>query len=152
MERNGFQGFEAAEIAAHSTRDKEDSLARRGVCAPTGSSPPSSATRPIKSWPRRAPVRSLVSEQQRPEHVATRAQEAVTFARDKIFEREAVGDERGIFRDALRRGMGELRYPEIRIELRGPPRYRRVSGGRRDQSTLPAAFSPPGKCLARSAT
>jgi len=34
-----------------------------------------------------------------------------------VFEREAVGDERGIFRDALRRGMGEIRYPEIRANF-----------------------------------
>ena len=44
-------------------------------------------------------------------------QEAVTWARDKVFEREAVGDERSIFRDALRRGMGEIRYPEIRTNF-----------------------------------
>jgi hypothetical protein len=43
----------------------------------------------------------------------TRAQEAVTFARDRSFEREAVVDERILMRDALRRGMGEVRYPEV---------------------------------------
>ena len=50
----------------------------------------------------------------------------MTWAREKVFEREAVGDERGIFRDALRRGMGELRYPEIRANFEA----RRDSGGR----------------------
>jgi hypothetical protein len=39
-----------------------------------------------------------------------RAQEAVSFARDRGFEREAVTDEREIMRDALRRGMGDLTY------------------------------------------
>jgi len=35
-----------------------------------------------------------------------RVQEAVTFAKSRNFEREAVTDERDIVRDALRRGMG----------------------------------------------
>ena len=43
-----------------------------------------------------------------------RAQEAVTYARDRGFEREAVTDERLLMRDALRRGMGDITYPEIR--------------------------------------
>jgi ATP-dependent exoDNAse (exonuclease V) alpha subunit len=38
----------------------------------------------------------------------------VTFARDRLYEREAVVDERHLFRDALRRGMGEVAYPDIR--------------------------------------
>jgi ATP-dependent exoDNAse (exonuclease V) alpha subunit len=43
-----------------------------------------------------------------------RAQEAVSFAKDRGFEREAVTDEREIMRDALRRGMGDLTYSQIR--------------------------------------
>jgi ATP-dependent exoDNAse (exonuclease V) alpha subunit len=56
----------------------------------------------------------VAHELERPKQVETRTHEAVTWARDKIFEREAVGDERAIFRDALRRGMGDVRYSEIR--------------------------------------
>ena len=48
---------------------------------------------------------------------AQRANEAVTFARDKNFEREAVVDERLLVRDSLRRGMGEIRYAEVRDSL-----------------------------------
>jgi len=117
MERRGFQGFESAEIAAHSTRDAKKILspaevytAHRQLAAEFGNQ----ADQVVAA----ARARSLsVSEQQRPEDVETRAREAVTWARDKVFEREAVGDERGIFRDALRRGMGELRYPEIRANF-----------------------------------
>jgi conjugative relaxase-like TrwC/TraI family protein len=117
MERHGFQGFESAEIAAHSTRDAKKILspaevyaAHRQLAAEFGNQ----ADQVVAT----ARARSLcVSERQRPEHVEMRAQEAVTWARDKAFEREAVGDERGIFRDALRRGMGELRYPEIRLNF-----------------------------------
>jgi hypothetical protein len=41
----------------------------------------------------------------------------VTFARQSVFEREAVVDERRILRDAMRRGMGETTYQEIRAEF-----------------------------------
>lgn len=43
--------------------------------------------------------------------------EVVIFARESIFEREAVSDERAILRDALRRGMGEASYQDIRAEF-----------------------------------
>ena len=117
MERGGFQGYESAEIAAHSTRDAKKILspaevyaAHRQLAADFGNQ----ADQVVAA----ARARSLaVSEPHRPEQVETRAREAVTWARDKVFEREAVGDERGIFRDALRRGMGELRYPEIRANF-----------------------------------
>jgi ATP-dependent exoDNAse (exonuclease V) alpha subunit len=42
------------------------------------------------------------------------AQQAVTYARDRSFEREAVTDERELYRDALRRGMSETTYSEVR--------------------------------------
>ena len=46
-----------------------------------------------------------------------RVREAVTFPRDKNFEREAVVDERAIVRDALRRGMGDITYAQVRGNL-----------------------------------
>lgn len=52
------------------------------------------------------------------------AQEAVTFARDKLFEREAVNDQRDLMREALRRGMGVATTDEIQRNLRS----RLVSG------------------------
>jgi len=114
MERNGFEGHESAQIAAHSTRDKKQILtpaevfaAHRRLAAEYGSQ----ANHVIAE----ARVRAL---EQQPAKSAgqpdMRAQESVTWARDKIFEREAVGDERAIYRDALRRGMGDIRYAEIR--------------------------------------
>ncbi len=53
-------------------------------------------------------------EQRQPANSALRAQEAVTFSRDKHFEREAVVDERLLMRDALRRGMGKVAYQQVR--------------------------------------
>jgi ATP-dependent exoDNAse (exonuclease V) alpha subunit len=46
-----------------------------------------------------------------------RAQEAVSFAKDRSFEREAVTDERDIMRDALRRGMGDFTYNQVRTNF-----------------------------------
>jgi ATP-dependent exoDNAse (exonuclease V) alpha subunit len=45
------------------------------------------------------------------------AHEAVSFAKDRSFEREAVTDERDIMRDALRRGMGDLTYEQVRMNF-----------------------------------
>ena len=113
MERNGFEGHESAQIAAHSTRDKKQILtpaevfaAHRRLAAEYGNQ----ANHVIAE----AHARSLNQSARPPEQSQTRTQEAVTWARDKIFEREAVGDERAIYRDALRRGMGEVRHGEIR--------------------------------------
>jgi hypothetical protein len=47
----------------------------------------------------------------------TCAQEAVTYSRDRHIEREAVVDERELMRDALRRGMGETTFQEVRQNL-----------------------------------
>jgi conjugative relaxase-like TrwC/TraI family protein len=117
MHRNGFEGHESAQIAAHSTRDRKEILspsevlaAHRQLAAEFGNQ----ADRVV------AEARARTLKQLAPQQTVTpqmRAHEAVTWARDKLFEREAVGDERGIFRDALRRGMGEIRYPEIRTNF-----------------------------------
>ena len=126
MQRNGFQGHGSAEIAAHSTRDRKGILspaevlaAHRQLAAEFGNQ----ADRVVAQ----ARARGLGLEPRETPQVENRqlrAQEAVTWARDKVFEREAVGDERGIFRDALRRGMGEIRYMEIRANFEA----RRASG------------------------
>ena len=66
---------------------------------------------------------------------AGRAREAVAFARDSIFEREAVADERLILRDSLRRGMGETSYRAIRTEFdkqREAGEFRCVQGMKHD--------------------
>src|ERR1700679_2929514 len=63
------------------------------------------------------------------------AQEAVTFARERNFEREAVTDERDLFRDALRRGMSETTYPEVRASFEArlaSGEFQLVSGQKHD--------------------
>ena len=49
-----------------------------------------------------------------PESSQRIARQAVSYARDRSFEREAVTDERDLYRDALRRGMSETTYSEVR--------------------------------------
>jgi hypothetical protein len=42
---------------------------------------------------------------------------AITFARDRNFEREAVVDERDLLRDALRRSLGEAPVELVKAEF-----------------------------------
>lgn len=110
LEKTGHNSKESAEIAAHSTRDRKEILSPREVLE---------SHRRLAAEFGNQPDRVIRAARERAQqmHVSIdppkRAQEAVTFARDKNFEREAVVDERLLVRDALRRGMGELRYPEV---------------------------------------
>ncbi len=52
------------------------------------------------------------------DQITTRAQEAVTFARDNAVEREAVADMRQVMSDALRRNLGRTTYEAVSTELR----------------------------------
>jgi conjugative relaxase-like TrwC/TraI family protein len=113
LEKSGFAGPEAAQIAAHSTRDKKEIhtpsevlVAHRQLAAEFGNQ----ADRVVAE----AHARASAQEQTRVPNVPERVQEAVTFAKSRNFEREAVTDERDIMRDALRRGMGDLTYSQVR--------------------------------------
>ena len=114
LERNAYKGPEAAEIAAHATREKKQDItkeqvlqAHREVAAKFGNE----ASRVVAE----ARQRSIEQGKRQPSPV--RAQEAMTFARDHLFEREAVADERAIMTAALRRGMGEATFSEVRAEF-----------------------------------
>jgi conjugative relaxase-like TrwC/TraI family protein len=114
LERTGRTGFEAAEIAAHSTRDKkaihserEIMAAHRKLAADFGNQ----AEAVVQA------ARERLQHQQQSPQTIDRVRESLTFARDKNFEREAVVDERALIRDSLRRGMGEVRYSEVRNNL-----------------------------------
>jgi ATP-dependent exoDNAse (exonuclease V) alpha subunit len=52
------------------------------------------------------------------DEIATRAQEAVTFARDNAVEREAVADMRQVMTDALRRNLGLTTHDAVTSEIR----------------------------------
>jgi conjugative relaxase-like TrwC/TraI family protein len=117
MEQSGFHGHEAAEIAAHSTRDKkliqspaEVLAAHRQLAAEFGNQ----ADRMVAEARERSQGQAAERVPERTQQVA---REAVTFARDRSFEREAVADERDLFRDALRRGMSETTFTEVRASV-----------------------------------
>jgi conjugative relaxase-like TrwC/TraI family protein len=114
LEKTGRAGAEAAEIAAHSTRDRKQNLtakqvldAHRKMAVEFGNQPEQVV----------AAARERAQQQQVRRESSTGAKEAVTFARQSVFEREAVVDERRILRDAMRRGMGETTYKEICSEF-----------------------------------
>jgi conjugative relaxase-like TrwC/TraI family protein len=111
--RSGFSGPEAAQIAAHNTRDRKEIhtpsevlAAHRQIAAEFGNQ-----TDHVVSAARK---RAEGLAQNRVPDAPQRAQEAVSFAKDRSFEREAVTDERDIMRDALRRGMGDLTFEQVR--------------------------------------
>jgi conjugative relaxase-like TrwC/TraI family protein len=112
LEKTGYSGPEAAQIAAHSTRDRKQPLTAAEVLSAHRDMAVSFGDQPQQVIAA-ARVRAVEQQAER----MTSAREAVTFARDKIFEREAVADERMILRDALRRGMGETVYRDIRVEF-----------------------------------
>jgi conjugative relaxase-like TrwC/TraI family protein len=114
LERTGRTGSEAAEIAAHSTRDRKEIHSQREVMA---------AHRKLAADfgnQAEAVVRAAherLQHQEQPVNTVDRVRESLTFARDKNFEREAVVDERALIRDGLRRGMGEITYAQVRGNL-----------------------------------
>jgi len=114
LEKTGHSSKESAEIAAHSTRDRKEILSPREVLAAHRRLAADFGNQPDAVV--RA-AREHAQQLQPPTNPAQRANEAVTFARDKNFEREAVVDERLLVRDSLRRGMGEVRYAEVRASL-----------------------------------
>jgi conjugative relaxase-like TrwC/TraI family protein len=114
LERTGRSGKEATEIAAHSTRDKKEIHSPREVMA-AHRKLAADFGHQADAVVRAARERSQQQAQSVPPE--QRVREAMTFSRDKNFEREAVIDERVLVRDALRRGMGEVTYPEVRANL-----------------------------------
>jgi conjugative relaxase-like TrwC/TraI family protein len=114
LERTGRHGKEAAEIAAHSTRDKKEihspgevMAAHRKLAADFGNQ----ADAVVRA------ARERVQHQKKPVNSFDRVRESLTFSRDKNFEREAVVDERALIRDGLRRGMGDVTYAQVRSNL-----------------------------------
>jgi conjugative relaxase-like TrwC/TraI family protein len=114
LERTGRTGSEAAEIAAHSTRDRKEihspgevMAAHRKLAADFGHQ----AEAVVRA------ARERLEHQEKPVHAVDRVRESLTFSRDKNFEREAVVDERALIRDGLRRGMGDITYAQVRGNL-----------------------------------
>lgn len=132
LEKMGYNSPAAAQIAAHSTRDGKKILtpeqvlkAHKEIAAAFGNQ----AERIV------AEARERAQTQERKSEVIVRAREAVAYAKESIFEREAVADERKIMRDALRRGMGETPYASVRAEFdnrQNRGEFRQIDGQKHD--------------------
>ena len=114
LERTGRHGKEAAEIAAHSTRDRKEihapgevMAAHRKLAADFGHQ----ADAVVRA------ARERQQHQKEPTNSVDRVRDSMTVSRDKNFEREAVVDERVLIRDGLRRGMGDVTYAQVRGNL-----------------------------------
>src|SRR5438876_5757777 len=114
LERTGRSGREAAEIAAHSTRDRKEIHSRAEVMA-AHRRLAADFGHQAETVVRAAQERS--QHQEKPVNSSERVRESLTFSRDKNFEREAVVDERALIRDGLRRGMGEITHAQVRANL-----------------------------------
>ena len=110
LEQQGLRGAGAAQIAAHQTRDGK---------LPTISH--AEMQRMHKEMAERFGNQPEQIIRAAHAHEAERIgpdrqhfESALTYARDKNFERHAVADERELMRDALKRSMGEASFAEIR--------------------------------------
>ena len=113
----GIDGAGAAQVAAHRTRDSKELLSpgevlerHRNLAAQYGHQ----ADRVVAE----ARERGLRHVQEPALNRSTvAAQQAVTYARDHLFERSAVLDRRDLLEAALNRGMGETTYAHVRQEF-----------------------------------
>jgi len=112
LQEIGRDGAGAAQVAAHRTRDKKEIQSQemvlqrhRDLSAQFGHQ----ADRVVALARER-----IHQQQQQPEKSV---QQAATYARNHVFERSAVQDERAILQSMLDRGMGQLTYGDARREF-----------------------------------
>ncbi len=113
LQEIGREGAGAAQVAAHRTRDSkeihspEEVLQRhRELAAQHGHQADRVVAQAREHTQLHAP------------HSTTRPmQQAVTYARNHVFERSAVQDERSILQAAISRSMGQATYEQVRQEF-----------------------------------
>jgi conjugative relaxase-like TrwC/TraI family protein len=113
LEKEKQRGANAAQIAAHKTREAKLNLShdevqqRHREIADAFGNQPDRVVRASKETARDI-------EQEAPHRIV---QSAITFSKERNLEREAVVDERELLRDALRRSMGHATFKEVRTEF-----------------------------------
>ena len=119
LREQGIDGAAAAQIAAHHTRDRKELLSpeevlqrHRELAAQYGHQ----ADHVV--------AQARQHRQYQTPEPEVHAKQAVTWARDHVFERSAVQDRRAILETALVRGMGETTYAQVRQEFE-----RRIEAG-----------------------
>jgi conjugative relaxase-like TrwC/TraI family protein len=112
LREQGIDGAAAAQIAAHHTRDRKELLSQEEVLRRHREL----ATQ-YGHQADHVVAQARQHGQYRVQDPEMQAQQAVTWARDHVFERSAVQDRRTILETALARGMGETTYTKIRQEI-----------------------------------
>ncbi|HKW65565.1 MAG TPA: MobF family relaxase [Candidatus Acidoferrum sp.] len=113
LAKENQRGADAAQIAAHKTRQAKLNLSHEEVKLHHREMAKAFGNQPEH-------VRAAATEKANClEHEAphTTARSAVTFSKERNLEREAVVEERELLRDALRRSMGEATLSEVRAEF-----------------------------------
>ena len=120
LRAEGLQSAKAAQIAAHATRDRkelqapEEVLARHRALAQEHGG---QAERVVGQARERAVSRQQERSPQREQEQARAARQAVSYAREHLFERTAVEGERAVLAAALNRGLGEADLAAVRREF-----------------------------------
>jgi conjugative relaxase-like TrwC/TraI family protein len=116
MQAKGVSGPKAAEIAAHMTREAKDESQTPEVMR--------EKTLALAAEHGIDPLALAAGAEQRQGHVTQTAEEAwkaahasLNYARDDMFEREAVNGERRLIAEALKRSMGDTGFHEVRRAL-----------------------------------
>ncbi len=116
LAEQGVSGAGAAQIAAHRTRDdkldishEEMQQRHQEMARQFGEQP----QRVMEEAQARAQKIEPLNEEQKQRSVS----QALTYAREKNLEREAVADERDLMRDSLKRSMGDASLEEVRGEF-----------------------------------
>src|SRR5579863_7761245 len=119
LQEIGRDGAGAAQVAAHRTRDSKELLSPEEVLQ---------RHRELAAQYGHQADRVVAQARQHSHHQMpepeVQAKQAVTWARDHVFERSAVQDRRAILETALVRGMGETTYARIHQEFE-----RRIEAG-----------------------
>ena len=113
LAKENQRGADAAQIAAHKTREakldisREEMQERHRQIAKAFGNQPEHVVEAARHRP----------QQMESESPSTTASAGITFSRDRNFEREAVVGERDLLRDALRRSMGQTTLADVRAEF-----------------------------------
>jgi conjugative relaxase-like TrwC/TraI family protein len=119
LAKQGAEGYAAAQIAAHRTREakinlRPDDMQRvnRALAAQYGNDPEAVVDQA------KARRQEIQEHPENREQAMKIAHAALTFARDRNIDREAVAGDRKILEDALRRSLGQARLSDIRAALK----------------------------------
>jgi conjugative relaxase-like TrwC/TraI family protein len=113
LAKKNQRGADAAQIAAHKTRQPKLELSQKEM---------QQRHQRLAETFGNQPARAVAAATGRESRIAqdsprTTARSAVTFSKERNLEREAVVDERELLRDALRRSMGEATLTDVKAEF-----------------------------------